>query len=165
MSFNAGLFDPEFRGSNHCNFLYFVGIHGRRVHPKRSTRKYGQQEQKIPMAEHTLQSIAFPVLSDEQIAQVANSAAPRHCKDGERLISVGDRNFKFFIVKSGEIEIIDPSGEQPRVMTVHRKGQFTGDVSHLTGMPAMMNAVTKGDCEVFEISSEALRHVLNQCPA
>ena len=119
------------------------------------------------MAEHTLQSIAFPVLDESQIAQLANctTVAPQLYRDGEKLVTVGDRGQKFFIVKSGEVEIVDYSGDQPKTLTIHRKGQFTGDISHLTGTPAILNAVARGDCEVYEISGEALRHVLNQCPS
>jgi thioredoxin reductase (NADPH) len=119
------------------------------------------------MAEHTLQSIAFPVLDEAQIAQLANctTVAPQLYRDGEKLVTVGDRGQKFFIVKSGEVEIVDYSGDQPKTLTIHRKGQFTGDISHLTGTPAILNAVARGDCEVYEISGEALRHVLNQCPS
>jgi thioredoxin reductase (NADPH) len=118
------------------------------------------------MAEHTLQSIAFPVLDSNQIAQIANctNVAPRHHRDGDILIGVGDRSFKFFIVKSGGIEIFDYSGAVPRSITTHGEGQFTGDISHLTGAPAVITAIARGDCEAFEISGEALRHVLNQCP-
>jgi len=118
------------------------------------------------MAEHTLHSIAFPVLTEDQIAQLANctTVAPRHCRDGETLIEIGERAFKFFIVKSGEVEILDYSGDEPKTLVFHRKGQFTGDISHLTGMPAIIRAIARGDCEVLEISGEALRHVLNQCP-
>jgi thioredoxin reductase (NADPH) len=118
------------------------------------------------MAEHTLQSIAFPVLTSEQIAQIATctTASPRHCQDGETLIATGNRSFHFFIVKTGEIEILDYSGETPKTITIHRQGQFTGDVTHLTGTPAVFTAIARGDCEVFEITGDALRHVLNQCP-
>src|ERR1700761_19597 len=119
------------------------------------------------MVEHTLHSIAFPVLTEDQIAQVANctAVAPRKCRDGETLISVGERALKFFIVKSGHVDIVDESGDEPKTLVVHEKGNFTGDISHLTGTPVMVSAVARGnDCEVFEISSEALRHVLNQCP-
>jgi thioredoxin reductase (NADPH) len=119
------------------------------------------------MAQQTLHSIAFPVLDDTQIAQAAQctSPLPRHCRDGETLIAVGDRDFKFFIVKSGEIEILDYSGDEPKTVTIHRKGQFTGDISHLTGTPAIISAIARGDSEVFEIPRAALRHLLNQCPA
>jgi thioredoxin reductase (NADPH) len=118
------------------------------------------------MAEHTLHSIAFPVLDEAQIAQAAGctTLTPKHCRDGETLIAVGDRAFKFFIVKSGEIEILDYSGDRPKIIATHNKGQFTGDISHLTGGPAVITAIARGDCEVFEISTEALRHLLNQCP-
>ncbi len=118
------------------------------------------------MAEYTLHSIAFPVLTPDQIAQVANctTVEPKKFRDGDTLISVGDRNLKFFIVEAGQIEIIDYSGDAPRTIAMHAKGEFTGDISHLTGTPAIFTAIARGDCEVYEISSEALRHVLNQCP-
>jgi len=118
------------------------------------------------MAEHNLESIAFPILDEVQIAQAANctALAPRHCADGETLIAIGDREVKFFIVTAGEVEIIDYSGDAPKTITIHRKGQFTGDISHLTGTPAIFVAIARGNCEVFEISGNALRHLLNQCP-
>jgi len=80
------------------------------------------------------------------------------------LFTVGERDMKFFVVKSGEVEIIDHSGDAPKRLTVHRPGQFTGDVGHLTGAPAVVSAVARGRCDVLEISGEALRRVLNQCP-
>jgi thioredoxin reductase (NADPH) len=119
------------------------------------------------MAEHTLHSIAFPVLDEAQIAQAANctTLTPKHYRDGETLVALRDRAFKFFIVKSGEVEILDYSGDEPRTIVTHRKGEFTGDISHLTGTPAIFKAIARGDCDVFEISAEALRHLLNQCPS
>jgi thioredoxin reductase (NADPH) len=118
------------------------------------------------MAEHNLQSIAFPILDEAQIAQLANCThvTAKHYRDGEKLITVGERNVKFFVVKSGEIEIVDSSGDQPKTLAVHHKGQFTGDISHLSGMPVIFTAIARGDCEAYEISGDTLRHVLNQCP-
>jgi thioredoxin reductase (NADPH) len=122
--------------------------------------------QRNAMAEHTLQSLAFPVLDETQIAQISGciKVAPKHYPDGERLISTGERAMKFFIVVSGNIDILDSSGDEPRIIVTHGPGQFTGDVSLLTGMPSIVTAIARGDCEVYEISQEALRQVLNQCP-
>ena len=119
------------------------------------------------MAEHNLQSIAFPTLDEAQISKLAQctTATPKVYRDGQTLFAVGDRDFKFFIVKSGEIEIVDHSGDAPKTVTVHRKGQFTGEITHLTGNPAVVSAIARGDCEVYQISGDALRRVLNQCPA
>src|SRR6266446_9184839 len=118
------------------------------------------------MAEHDLQSIAFPRLDEAQIARLSGctAAKPRSYEDGQTLFAVGERDMKFFVVKSGEIEIIDYSGDEPKRVTVHRAGQFTGEVSHLTGAKAVVSAIAQGRCEVLEVSGEALRRVLNQCP-
>jgi thioredoxin reductase (NADPH) len=119
------------------------------------------------MPEHNLHSIAFPTLDEPQIAELAacTSATLKLYRDRQTLFAVGDRDFNFFIVKSGEVEIVDHSGDEPKTLTVHRKGQFTGDVSHLTGNPRVVSAIAHGGCEVYEVSGEALRQVLNQCPA
>ncbi len=45
--------------------------------------------------------------------------AQKHYRDGETLISVGDRDLKFFIVKSGEVEIVDYSGDAPKTIAMH----------------------------------------------
>ena len=37
-------------------------------------------------------------------------------------------------------------------------------MAHLTGSPAVVSAVARGDCEVYEVSRDALRQILNQCP-
>src|SRR5437588_638146 len=118
------------------------------------------------MAEHDLLSVAFPTLDEAQITRLSEctAALSRSYQDGQTLFAVGDRDFKFFIVKSGEIEIVDFSGDEPKRVTVHRKGEFSGDISHLTGMPAVVSAIARGRCEVYEISGAAIRSVLNQCP-
>jgi thioredoxin reductase (NADPH) len=118
------------------------------------------------MAEHDLQSIAFPTLDEAQITRLSGctAAVARSYDDGQTLFAVGDRDFKFFVLKSGEVEIVDSSGDEPRRVVVHRQGQFTGDVSHLTGTPAVVSAVARGGCEVLEFSGEELRRVLNLCP-
>jgi thioredoxin reductase (NADPH) len=119
------------------------------------------------MNEHNLLSVAFPTLDETQISQLARCthAEPKLFRDGQTLFAAGDQNINFFIVKSGEVEIVDYSGDEPKTITVHRPGQFTGDISHVTGRPAIVSAIARGDCEVYEVTGDALRKVLNQCPA
>ena len=119
------------------------------------------------MSEQNLQAIAFPVLDRAQIDELerCTGASPKVYRHGEPLFAVGDRHINFFIVKSGEVEIVDHSGDSPRTVTIHREGEFTGDISHLTGLPAVVGGVARGDCEVYEVSGDALRGALNQCPA
>jgi thioredoxin reductase (NADPH) len=118
------------------------------------------------MAEHDLHYIAFPTLDANQIARLSacTDAVSTVYHDGQTLFAVGERDMKFFVVKSGAVEIVDYSGDAPRQVVVHPPGQFTGDVSHLTGAPAVVSAIARGACEVVEVSGDALRRVLNQCP-
>jgi len=115
------------------------------------------------MNQHNLQSVAFPILDETQISQLARytAAEPKKFRDGQTLFAVGDHNINFFIVKSGEVEIVDYSGDEPKTVTIHRPGEFTGDISHLTGLPAIVSGVARGDCEVYEVTGDALRNALN----
>src|SRR5665213_3230123 len=118
------------------------------------------------MTEHGLQDAAFPILDEGQIASLGKCAGGtlKKYRAGQTLFQIGERDFKFFVIKSGEIEILDLSGDKPKTVVVQKAGEFTGDVSHLTGRPSVVSAVAKSDCEVYEMSTDALRHVLNQCP-
>ena len=118
------------------------------------------------MAQFDLHEIAFPTLTDAQIAQLGSctAAIPSTYAAGDVLVHFGDRDFKFFVIRSGEIEILDQTGETPKTIAVHGRGEFTGDVSHLTGTPAIFTAVALSDCEVYAISGDLLKQVINQCP-
>ncbi|HTG16452.1 MAG TPA: cyclic nucleotide-binding domain-containing protein [Blastocatellia bacterium] len=119
------------------------------------------------MAEYDLHQVAFPRLDDSQLdalGRCAGASLHQH-KAGQKLIEVGERDFKFFVVKSGEIEILDESGETPKTIAVLERGEFTGDVSHLTGGPSLVSAIVRDTCETYEVSAEGVREILNRFPA
>lgn len=114
------------------------------------------------MTAQDLQSVAFPVLDDEHVAELGrcSSAVPMHFGPGETLFQAGDLDFKFYIVRSGLVEILDGT---TRIAT-HLQGEFTGDVSHLTGGVAMVTAVAREETDVYAVSTDALMELVNQCP-
>ena len=118
------------------------------------------------MAVQDLNAIAFPTLSEEQIAKLGRyaGATPKKFRAGEALFRAGDREFKFFVVRSGEVEIVDITGDEQKTVTIHHPGSFTGDVGHLTGNPAVVSGIARTDCEVYELSGAVLHQVLNQDP-
>jgi thioredoxin reductase (NADPH) len=117
---------------------------------------------------YDLHAVAFPTLDEAQIAALGRCAGAslKRFRAGEKLFECGARDFKFFVVKSGEVEIFNQSGDTLKTIAVHRPGEFTGDVdvAHLTGGPSVVSAVARGDCEVYEVSANALRQLLNRCP-
>jgi thioredoxin reductase (NADPH) len=118
------------------------------------------------MAEHDFYTVAVPKLDEAQIAALGRcvGASLKRYQEGQKLIEVGDRDFKFVVVTSGEIEILDESGETPKTITVLGHGEFTGEVAHLTGGPSLVSAVARGDCEVYEVSAEGVRQIINRFP-
>lgn len=118
------------------------------------------------MAEQQLDAIAFPKLGEEQMVKLGRYArvSPKKLRAGEALFHCGDRDSSFFVIKSGEVELVDDTGVDSKVVRVLGPAEFTGDVGHLTGNPKIVSAIAKSDCEVYEISDKALREILNQDP-
>jgi thioredoxin reductase (NADPH) len=118
------------------------------------------------MAEHDLHAVAFPRLDESRIAALGRCAGVtlKRYRDGRRLFEACDRDTKFFVVKSGKVEVLDESGDTPKTIAVHAPGEFTGEVGQLAGGPALVSAVARGDCEVYEVSAEGLREILNKLP-
>src|SRR5262245_25770982 len=118
------------------------------------------------MPAHDLISLAFPKLDDELLADLGKrtKTVPRRYHDGQALFHAGDSDGKFFVVVSGKIEIVDETGCDPKSITIHGPGQFAGDVSQVTGRPAVVSGYARGDTDVYEVSRDALREIMNAHP-
>jgi thioredoxin reductase (NADPH) len=119
------------------------------------------------MAAHDLNTVAFPVLDEAQLAALGRCPLTRQQRfaDGENLFTAGDYDPKFFVVKSGEVLIRDDSEDPPKTIARHGPGGFTGEVAQLTGGPALVSGVARGDCEVYAVEPAALRRIMNDAPA
>lgn len=105
---------------------------------------------------------AFPKLSEDKISELAEFAECKSFKDRETLVKAGEKEFDFYIVKSGEIEIIDRSSGEEKTLATLRDREFVGDLANLKGSPAVGNIVAKKGCEVYAISPDKLRRILNE---
>ncbi|MEO8073348.1 MAG: FAD-dependent oxidoreductase [Acidobacteriota bacterium] len=107
---------------------------------------------------------AFPVLNEKQMATVAEFAKCKTYQDGEKLFSAGETDFKFHVVKSGEIAIIDRSSGESKKLLTHEIGGFTGDLSNLTGRTSNVDAIAVGETNVYEVCDVDLHHIINERP-
>jgi thioredoxin reductase (NADPH) len=78
----------------------------------------------------------------------------RAMQHGEVLVEQGDRNVPFFVVVSGEVEIVRPSGGAETLITIHRPGQFTGEVNNLSGRPAVVRMRATKQGELIELDRQ-----------
>src|SRR5262249_17069085 len=113
-----------------------------------------------------LHAVAFPILDESQLSRIVlcTGAVLTPYRKGERLFEAGDLDFKLYLIKTGEVEILEETGETPRTITVHHAGEFTGDIAHLTGRVSVVSAVARTDCELYEVATGEVRHIVNRCP-
>lgn len=118
------------------------------------------------MSERELESVAFPRLDPDRMEALGRCPATsrRRFRDGEALFRCGDQDGRFFVVISGSVEIVDESGDKPKRVTVHGPGEFAGDVSQITGRPAVVSGYARGDTDVYEVTQPALKELLNLHP-
>jgi thioredoxin reductase (NADPH) len=117
------------------------------------------------MADLDLHKVAFPTLDDAQVATLARFGTRRLLRDGEHLFKAGDREYKFFVVERGAVEIVEHSSGETKRVTLHERHAFGGDVSLVTGRPALISGIARGDTEIFEIARDDIRRIMGERPA
>jgi thioredoxin reductase (NADPH) len=118
------------------------------------------------MPNQDLLAIAFPKLTADQMAGMdeCHLCRRKHYRSGEPLFRAGERHPRFYVVIGGQIEIVDESGDAPKTIVTHEPRSFAGDVSLITGRPAVVSAIAHGETDVYEVSPDALRQLLNHDP-
>jgi thioredoxin reductase (NADPH) len=96
----------------------------------------------------------FPKLTPAQIRRIATHGHMRAILRDEVLVEQGDSDVPFFVVISGEIEVVRQAGSVETIVTVYDAGQFTGEVNTLSGRRTLFRwRVTKSG-EVIELDRQ-----------
>jgi len=86
----------------------------------------------LPLTSSRIEKI-FPKLTPAQIGRIAAHGRTRSVQPGEVLIEQGDTSVPFFVVITGEVEIVRPFGANETLVMVSGDGEFTGEVNMLSG--------------------------------
>ena len=109
-------------------------------------------------------ALMFPTLTSAQIARIASHGVTRPITRGEVLIEGGQTDVPFFVLKTGEIEVIRPSGLGDLLIAIVGPAQFTGDISMILGRPAQMRLSVRNPGEVVQLTRDQM-HALIQTDA
>ena len=96
----------------------------------------------------------FPTLTSAQIGRIASHGYARSTRAGDVLLEQGDKNIPIFVVISGELETVRPSGAHETLIARVPPGQFTGEVNTLSGRRALNRIRARVASEVIEVSRE-----------
>src|ERR1700722_2041659 len=104
---------------------------------------------------------AAPTLDDAEIAVLEALGTRRIVEQGEYFYREGDASYDFFVILSGEAEIIYKKEDgEDQVVIVHGDGRFLGELNMLTGMRAYLSARATRRTEGLVVPVASLRHVL-----
>jgi thioredoxin reductase (NADPH) len=103
---------------------------------------------------------AFPRLGEEQRARLRAAGTVRAVQPGEVLFADGDRDYDFFVVESGAVAIVQGYGAENRVVAVHGRHRFLGELNLLTGTRVYLTAVVRDGGEVIQVPAATLRAIV-----
>ena len=99
----------------------------------------------------------FPVLTAEQINRIRSLSTLRKVKAGEILFEPGQSDVPVFVVLSGTLEIVQPDLQGERLIVRYEAGNFSGEMTMISGRLSLGRGRVTADGEFLEVSSQALR--------
>jgi thioredoxin reductase (NADPH) len=109
----------------------------------------------LPLTSSRIEKI-FPKLIPAQIDRIAAHGRIRSVQPGEVLIEQGDISVPFFVVITGEVEIVRPFDAYETLVTVHGSGEFTGEVNMLSGRRSFFRARATKPGKVIELDHQQM---------
>ena len=109
-----------------------------------------------------VRSAAFPILTDAHIAVLARRGVRRTVAQGEVLFKEGDRSYDFFVLLSGEAEIVERFRGEDRVIAAHGAGKFLGEMNMFTGQAVYLTARMRQAGEVLAVPPARLKDVITE---
>jgi thioredoxin reductase (NADPH) len=102
----------------------------------------------------------FPTLTEAQINRIRPFASSRHVNDGDVLFRADDSDVPFFILLSGSMEIVQPDINGERLVANHAPGEFTGEMTMITGHRSLVCGRMTSAGDVLEMSGSGLRSLV-----
>jgi thioredoxin reductase (NADPH) len=113
---------------------------------------------------------ASPVLSQHQLAEVAEFGAEQPIEVGQLLFEAGESSYDLFVVLEGEVEIVadagqDDDGTEHEPIFVFGPGNFVGELNLLTGQRRFLTARVSQAARVLVIPQPDFRRLMSLRPA
>jgi thioredoxin reductase (NADPH) len=105
---------------------------------------------------------AFPRLDDEQLARLRRLGRLRRVEPGEELFAAGDPSSDFFVIEAGTVTIVQGYGQENRVIAVHGRHRFLGELGMLAGQRLYLSGVVRDPGEVLQVPLEELRRIVRE---
>src|SRR4029453_473700 len=110
----------------------------------------------VPLTSKSNKDQIFPTLTAAQVARFAAHGRLRRVQPGEVLLEAGEQVPKMFVITDGQVEIVRSGVKGEDSVAVLRSGQFTGEVSMLSGRRGLVRIRVLEAGQVIEVDRQEL---------
>jgi thioredoxin reductase (NADPH) len=103
---------------------------------------------------------AFPVLTQAQIERIRPMGVVRKFEKGDVLFKPEDASIPFFVLLSGDMEVVQPVIDEIRPIATHGPGEFTGEIAMISGQKSLVLGRVTNPGEFLELTGDALRSLV-----
>lgn len=93
-------------------------------------------------------------LSDDDWGRVLKIVETRQFKTGEEIITVGDQDDAFFILTSGQVDVITSAEGESTVLASIPEGSVFGEIAFFDGMPRSATIRAQGQVSAVRITRQ-----------
>ena len=110
-------------------------------------------------------SVASPLLSASELADMATFGTERATQAGDLLFQAGDASYDLFVVLEGEVQIVRPSGADEVLVAEFGPASFVGELTLLTGQRRFLTGRVSHPGRVLVIAQDEFRRLMSVRPA
>jgi thioredoxin reductase (NADPH) len=110
----------------------------------------------VPLTLTSRADQVFPTLTPAQVSRIAAKGRCRKVEAGEVLTEACDKSPRFFVVTSGQLDVVRPTATGEEMVATHRAGQFSGELTMLSGRRGFIRMRAVESSEVIELERENL---------
>jgi len=114
------------------------------------------------MLHDTTQQALFPRLPDDALDLLRPRGTELELHAGDALFTEGDTDYHFWVVLDGEVRVTKHVGDDERLLVMHGPGEFTGEISMLTGTPAIATGRAVGNIRVLRLEAATFRQIVTE---
>jgi signal transduction histidine kinase len=107
----------------------------------------------------------FPALTGEALDLVRAEGTEIDVEAGTVLFSEGSTGHDFYVVLEGEVRATRRVRGEDQLLAVHGPGHFTGEISMLTGGPALATDRASERSRLIRVPPDTFRRLIAECPA
>ena len=102
----------------------------------------------------------FSELTPKTLSETADRMTLERFRANAVITRQGDPGDKFYVIRSGRVDILVDSGDGPKPVATLGKGDFFGEAALLTGAPRNATVTAKEDLEVYALGNDDFQAVI-----